>query len=264
MTYKGDGTFVFFLLGFNYNPSDFRLKRKDGTIYHYSQFNGLDKIADRNSNELTYTYNGIFHSSGKSISFDRDTAGRITKVIDPEGNEINYAYNTAGDLELVTDQAGLTSTYGYFADPVHYLETINDSLGNQAARYEYDSEGRLTAFINAPKGDRAEQSYDPAAFSGTFTDINGHVTDIYYDARGNIIREVNPLGEETSFTWDGDNNKTSETDENGNTTQYTYDDRGNVLSKTDATGHVTTFTYNTFNQITRVTDSSGRSDCCGV
>ena len=258
LTYKGDGTFVFFLLGFNYNPSDFRLKRKDGTIYHYSQFNGLDKIADRNSNELTYTYNGIFHSSGKSISFDRDTAGRITKVIDPEGNEINYAYNTAGDLELVTDQAGLTSTYGYFADPVHYLETINDSLGNQAARYEYDSEGRLTAFINA-KGDRAEQSYDPAAFSGTFTDINGHVTDIYYDARGNIIREVNPLGEETSFTWDGDNNKTSETDENGNTTQYTYDDRGNVLSKTDATGHVTTFTYNTFNQITRVTDSSGRS-----
>jgi RHS repeat-associated protein len=258
LTLRGDGTYVFFLLGFNYNPSDFRLVRKDGTTYHYNQFSGLKKISDRNDNELVYTYDGIFHSSGESVQFNRDAEGRIIAVVDPDANVISYAYDTDGNLESVTDQEMLTSSYGYFSDPAHYLETIIDSLGRQAARYEYDADGRLTAFTNA-LGDRFEQAYDPAAFSGTFTDANGNVTQLFYDAQGNLIREVDPLGGETAFTCDADKNKTSATDENGNTTLFTYDDRGNTLTETDALGNVTTFTYDAFNKITSATDSLGRT-----
>lgn len=258
LTLQGDGSYVFFLIGFNYNPSDFRLIRKDGTTYHYSQFNGLDKIADRNNNELDYRYDGIVHSSGQSVQFERDSEGRITKITDPEGKFITYVYDGAGNLSSMNDQENLTSSYGYFTDPAHYLETITDSQGHTAARYEYDTEGRVTAFTNA-LGDRSEQTYDPAAFSGTFTDARGNVTEIFYDAQGNIIRKVDPLGGELSFTWDADKNKTSETDKNGNTTHFTYDDRGNVLSKTDAMGIVTNFTYNAFNAIVAVTDSTGRT-----
>ena len=258
LTLRGDGTYIFFLLGFNYNPSDFRLVRKDGTTYHYNQFTGLQKISDRNDNELVYTYDGIFHSSGASVQFNRDPEGRIIEVVDPDANLITYAYDTAGNLESVTDQENLTSSYGYFSDPAHYLETMIDSLGHQAARYEYDADGRFTAFTNA-LGDRFEQAYDPAAFSGTFTDANGNVTELFYDAQGNLIREVDPLGGEIAFTYDADKNKTSETDENGNTKLFTYDDRGNTLTETDALGNVTTLTYDAFNKVTSSTDSLGRT-----
>ncbi len=258
LTLRGDGTYIFFLIGFNYNPSDFRLVRKDGTTYHYNQFNGLDKIADRNQNELVYTYDGITHSSGESVQFNRDAEGRIIEVVAPDGNLITYAYDTAGDLVSVTDQENLTSSYSYFSDPAHYLETIIDSLGHQAARYEYDADGRLTAFTNA-LGNRFEQAYDPAAFSGTFTDAKGNVTELFYDAQGNLIREVDPLGGEIVFTYDADKNKTSETDENGNTKLFTYDDRGNILTETDALGNVTTLTYDAFNKVTSTANSLGRT-----
>ncbi|MBC2711714.1 MAG: PKD domain-containing protein [Desulfosarcina sp.] len=256
LTLRGDGTYIFFLLGFNYNPSDFRLVRKDGTTYHYNQFSGLQKISDRNDNELVYTYDGIFHSSGESVQFNRDAEGRIVEVVDPDTNIISYVYDAAGDLEAVTDQENLTSSYTYYSNPAHYLNTITDSLGRQAARYEYDADGRQTAFTNA-LGDRFEKAYDPAAFSGTFTDANGNVTELFYDAQGNLIREAGPLGGETAFTYDADNNETSVTDENGNITLFTYDDRGNILTETDALGNVTTFTYDAFNKVTSATDSLG-------
>lgn len=256
LTLRGDGTYIFFLLGFNYNPSDFRLVRKDGTTYHYNQFSGLQKISDRNDNELVYTYDGIFHSSGESVQFNRDAEGRIIEVVDPDTNLITYVYDTAGNLESVTDQENLTSSYGYFSDPAHYLNTITDSLGRLAARYEYDADGRLTAFTNA-LGERFEKAYDPAAFSGTFTDANGNVSELFYDAQGNLIRKVDPLCGETAFTYDADKNKTSETDENGNTSLFTYDDRGNILTETDALGNVTTFTYDAFNKVTSATNPLG-------
>ena len=258
LTLRGDGSYVFFLIGLNYNPADFRLVRKDGTTYHYNQFNGLRKIADRNDNELVYTYDGIFHSSGESVQFHRNAEGRIVEVVDPNDNVISYAYDLDGNLAAVTDQENLSSSYSYYPDPAHYLNTITDSLGHQAARYEYDANGRLMAFTNA-LGDRFEQAYNPAAFSGTFTDANGNVTQLFYDAQGNLIREVDPLGGETAFTYDADKNKTSETDANGNTTLFTYDDRGNMLTKTDALGNITTFTYNAFNKLVSATDPLGRT-----
>ncbi|MBW1644893.1 MAG: PKD domain-containing protein [Deltaproteobacteria bacterium] len=258
LTLRPDGTFVFFLIGLNYNPADFRLLRQDGTTYHYNQFNGLKKVGDRNGNELVYTHDGIFHSSGASVRFNRDAQDRIIEVVDPQNQVISYQYDASGNLTAVTDQENLTSSYGYFSNPAHYLESITDSLGHQAARYEYDDDGRLISFTNA-LGDRFEQAYDPTAFSGTFTDANGNVTQLFYDAQGNLIREVNPLGGEKRFTYDADRNKTTEIDENGNTTTYTYDDRGNVLTKSDAMGKVTTFTYNTFDEITKVVDSDGHT-----
>lgn len=258
LTLRGDGTYIFFLIGFNYNPSDFRLVRKDGTTYHYNQFNDLQKISDRNGNELVYTDAGIFHSSGESVQFSRDSEGRIVAAIDPMGNTIEYAYDTTGNLISVTDQEDLTSGYSYHSDPAHYLHTMTDSLGHQAAMYEYDADGRVTAFTSA-LGDRFEQAYDPAAFSGTFTDAKGSVTELFYNVLGNLIREVDPLGGETVFTYDADNNKISVTDENGNTTTFTYDDHGNMLTETDAAGRGSTFTYDAFNKVTSATDPLGRT-----
>ena len=41
-------------------------------------------------------------SSGQSISFTRDSAGRITHITDPSGNVQNYYYDMNGDLTSYT------------------------------------------------------------------------------------------------------------------------------------------------------------------
>ncbi len=44
-------------------------------------------------------------------------------------------------------------------------------------------------------GNREEQSWDPAARTGTITDGRGNVTTLVYDDRGNVLEVNDPLGE---------------------------------------------------------------------
>ena len=254
---KTDGTFGLFLVGLPYNPSQYRLIRKDGTVYDYDQFIGLKTITDRNDNELIFSPDGIFHSSGESVQFVRDGEGRITQIIDPAGNSIRYEYNSDGNLVSVTDQVELTTQFTYMAEPAHYLKEIVDPLGRNAQRTEYDDAGRVVAVIDA-FGNRKEEFWDPANFTGTLTDARGNVTNLIYDERGNILKQTNPLGDVFTWTYDENDNEISRTDENGNTTLLTYDDRGNLLTQTDAEGSVITHSYDAMNNITSITDPLGR------
>ena len=254
---RSDGTFGLFLIGLPYNPSSYRLIRKDGTVYHYDQFSGLQKVTDPNSNELVYTDEGIFHSSGESIQFVRDAEGRIIEIIDPDGNSLAYGYNSLGELVSFTDQTGVVTQFTYLDEPAHYLDEMIDPLGRMARRTEYDEDGRVTAVIDA-LGNRQEQNWDPENFKGTFTNGRGHLTEIVYDSRGNKIQETDPLGGVSTWVYDDNDNPISFTDGKGDSTIFTYDGRGNILTQADALGSVTTFTYNEFSDITSITDPLGR------
>ncbi len=250
---RSDGTFGLFLVGFNYNPSTYRLIRKDGTIYNHDQFEGLQSVIDRNDNELVYTKDGIFHSTGVSIQFVRDSLGRIKEIIDPAGNKITYSYDPAGDLSSVRDQEALVTQFTYYDDPAHYLDEVIDPLDRTAKRTEYDENGRVIAVTDA-LGNRFEQLWDPSNFVGTFTGGRGQVTNIIYDERGNVLKQNDPLGGVFTWTYDGDDNETSTTDENGHETHFTYDDQGNRLTQKDALGGSTTWTYDEFSNITSFTN----------
>ena len=99
--------------GVPYNPASslfgsvYTLTTKDGIEYDINARTGqLYQVTDTNDNTLSFSRNGIISSTGKSIAFERDPRGRISKVIDPMGNEIQYAYDVRGDLVSVTDREG--------------------------------------------------------------------------------------------------------------------------------------------------------------
>src|SRR5207302_6244596 len=71
---------------------------QDGRTYTFDRDGQLTQLADANGNTLTITANGIFHSSGKSITWTRDAQGRITTMTDPKGQEMHYFYDAAGEL----------------------------------------------------------------------------------------------------------------------------------------------------------------------
>ncbi|MBE9088610.1 DUF4114 domain-containing protein [Microcystis aeruginosa LEGE 11464] len=249
------GAFLFSFLG--YNPSQYKLTTKDGTVYNYDQNFGLIDVTDRNGNKLTFSDEGIISSTGAEIDFIRDAQGRITEIIDPDGKSIKYVYDSNGDLIEVIDRTNNTTELVY-DDPnrQHFLTEIIDPLGRSATRTEYDENGQISKIIDA-NGNELNITFDNATNSQTVKDPFGKTITRVFDAQGNVIQEVDQLGGITLRTYDEDNNLLSETDPEGNITSYTYDSRGNKLTETDGEGDKKTFTYNQSNDILTETTALG-------
>ncbi len=258
LTIRSDGTVGAFLFSFlGYNPSQYKLTTKDGTVYNYDQNFGLIDVTDRNGNKLTFSDDGIVSSTGAEIDFIRDGQGRITEIIDPDGKSIKYSYDSNGDLIEVIDRTNNTTELVY-DDPnrQHFLTEIIDPLGRSATRTEYDENGQISKIIDA-NGNELNIAFNNATNSQTIRDPFGNNITRVFDAQGNVIQEVDQLGGITLRTYDEDNNLLSETDPEGNITSYTYDNRGNKLTKTDGEGNKKTFTYNDNNDILTETTALG-------
>jgi RHS repeat-associated protein len=239
-----------------FNPDLYQLTMPDGRVLLISQHSGLQSMTDPNGNKLTVTAAGIIHSSGKSVTFQRDQFGRITQVTDPNGNTITYIYDPfSGDLDSVRDAAGNVTTFTY--DGNHGLLTIVDPRGVQPIRNVYDSDGRLIQHIDA-YGNVINYTNNLSAQQEIVTDRLGNVTVDYYDANGNIIQVTDALGGNTLRTYDANNNLLTETNPLHETRTYTYDANNNRLTETDPLSHTTTYTYNSRNQVLTITDALGR------
>ncbi len=237
-------------------PEDVKLTTRDGRIFHLDLADGVTHLEDLNGNTLEITPEGITHSSGRGVEFERDAEGRIERIIDPMGNANVYAYDDAGDHVSFTDRIGAVTTFAY-ADG-HYLEDIVNALGVRAVRTEYDDDGRMVRVIDAA-GKVVALDHDLDARREVVTNRLGFVRVMEYDGRGNVVREVDELGAVTLRTFDGRDNLLTEQNPLGHTTTSIYDVSGNLMSVTDPLGHVTRFTYDERGKTTSVTDPRGKA-----
>ena len=272
LTRNPDGEYVG-LNGEPYNPENplfggtYTLTTKEGIVYQIDAVSGdLLTVKDRNGNTLTFTDDGIKSDTGKEVTFQRDARGRIEQIFDPMGEEIVYDYDAVtGDLIGVTDREENRTTFEY-EEPtrVHYLTGIDDPLGQDAVRNEYDELGRLQRILDV-NGEAVELVYDPDNSTQTVKDVFGYETFYEYDERGNILQEVDPVGLKTVRTYDDDNNLLTETvitpesGPDGWTTEWTYDGNGNQLTKKDELGNITRWRYNQWGQMLSETDPLGNT-----
>lgn len=281
-----------------WNPDRYKFKTREGVTYTISEANGLEQAVDINGNTLTVTPQGIFSSLGTSVGFQRDAAGRITKVTEPiaPGSpgppaELNYVYDPAGRLVAFVDQLGNQTTYLY-EDAAHpdYLTQIKDPLNRPVIRNVYDADGRLTAQCG-PTGDPLTLAgcttftLDPGASLQTIFDGRGNRLDLFLDARGNVLTERRHVpgggfADTVNTYWPGTDRLHTTTDPDGLVTAYTYDAAGNVTqismpggaiwgftwnscakvaTQTDPLGNTTAFTYDTDCNLTQITDALGHS-----
>jgi RHS repeat-associated protein len=238
-----------------YNPTLYRLTTAEGYQYTIDQSFGATEVVDPNGNTLTISRGGVLHSSGKSVVFTRDGAGRITAVTDPQGHSLIYTYDGNGDLASVTDREGNVTRFEYGG--AHYLQNIVDPRGIQAIRNDYDANGRLLSTTDA-NGNQILYTHDLASHHETITDRNGNSTLYEYDDRGNVARTTDPLGGVIISTYDANDNLLTRIDPLGRQTTYTYDASGNRLTDSDPLGNTTRYTYNSRNQVLTVIDPLGR------
>lgn len=252
-----NGSVVYPLLQFGFNPNDYLLTLQNGTVYHYDQKLGLKDVTDLNGNTATFSDRGIRHSSGVAIDFVRDTQGRITTIKAPNGTQIGYSYDAKGDLIDVTNQLGAKTSFGYYATPAHYLEKItnpNDlAQGRFTQRILYDASGRVSQVQDGAGNVFAKQDFIPGSFTGTRTDGRGFVTNLTYDSRGNLLSEKSPEGGITRYEYSDPANPDKETaiiDPLTHRREFTYDSQGNRLTEKDPLGNMTVFAYNSLGKIT--------------
>jgi len=237
-----------------YNPTRFQMTTADATVYTIDEKAGLQSVRDLNNNMLTITPQGLIHSSGRSITFTRDSQGRITRITDPSGAQLIYEYDANGDLISSTDADIRKTTYAY--NSTHGLLDIVDPANRRGIRNEYDASGRLLSTTDA-EGNIVKYSFNPNTRQQIVTDRKGNITVYEFDERGNTLSVTDADGKVTRSTYDIAGNRLTLTDQLGNTTVYNYDSRGNMLTKTDAEGRITRFAFNERNQITSTTDANG-------
>ncbi len=116
----------------NYEGFDYSLTAPDGTRYRIDATQGIKQIEQPGGARLFVSDNGITADSGATLQFVRDAAGRITRVVAPDGTSLVYQY-----------------------DPAGLLSALRNLSTGEGFRYAYDIQGRLTAVVRIGQGGTA-------------------------------------------------------------------------------------------------------------
>lgn len=216
-------------------------------------------LSDENSNQTSYSYDSLNHlikvSQPETLNikpetnYSYDPLDNLQTVTDAKSQSTQYTYDDLG--RLVKAVSPDTGTTYYFYDEAGNLIKKKDAK-SQETTYSYDDLNRLLAIIPPPPvggggGEGVNYTYDQVQIGGeltngkgrltTITDASG-TTNLFYDLRGNVIKEQKTAG---GFSF---------------TTSYSYDANGNLLGVIYPGGRG--FIYN-FNSIDadRVTSISG-------
>ena len=183
--------------------------------------------------------------------YNRDPAGRIASVTDPDGLE-------PGD-------PGHTTKFGYAADDLPTTRTAPPTAaGTAVTTLGYDGHGRQNAIRDASgavtsvtfdkNGDMVAEADPSHAVGGSPS-----TTTATYDAAGDVTSVTAADGAKTSFDYDSAGNRvrtTSPALKVGGAARVSttvYDPAGNATSSTSPTGASTTATYDTLRRLTSST-----------
>jgi RHS repeat-associated protein len=220
-----------------YNPTRFKLTTHDGRVLVLDVNSGLVSETDRNGNSLAVDSGGV-HSTigpapgtaGPSITFKRDSQGRIEDVTGPvSGQHLHYSYEGA-ELHAVTDANSNTDTYEYDPATGNLASVKGPPPANQPLQtLRYDASGRLESVASGTEPPTHIET-NVAGRTQSFLDPNGKLTTtLTYDELGDVLQRSQVF-----------NGKTL-------TTKYTYDAVGRPETVTDAVGDKTAIEYDESN-----------------
>ncbi|MGE0192749.1 MAG: RHS repeat-associated core domain-containing protein [Planctomycetota bacterium] len=213
------------------------------TLY-WDAYNRLTGIEDGNGNTVNvYAYVG--------------TTGQIDKVT-VDSVDVEYAY-TAGTPNVTTrtDQNGGVHRYLWTGQVVEQT----DMWISSAAEYvtEYRHSGNVLTAIVRPLGGRTDFTWDGnynltevrRRTTDTSTNDASDIVDSYtFNSSNFMLTHTNSLGDVTTYTVDGNGNRTATTFETVTnpatqtaSTSATYNGYGQLATSTDEEGTVTSYTY---------------------
>lgn len=167
----------------------------------------------------------------------------------------HYDYDVEGRLIAAYDAADFADRYEYDEKNRVTREIVKDG---GVFIYRYDHQGRCVKSTGLGRYDEKRLRYLDAAHITELTDSYDRIFSYQYLPTGQMVREVDPLGNEKKTDYDEHGRIIVKTDATGATTRYTYDAMGNRDSVTDALGNTYCFLYNEHHLARSMTDPLGQ------
>ena len=285
------------------NPTTFTDSRGNQSIATY----------DKNGKVTHLSLVFPFENQTLNTSYTYDDAGRTTSITDAQGNVSTTEYDANGNVIATVDSKGNRTQYFYNVKNEQIKEILPDNTPNNpddnpAIQTEYDANGKMisqtsttglktsyvydvlgrltqTIYPDLTPNDNSDNPKDTVQYTAagrvkTKTDIYGNRTVYTYDELGRVVQEQdffgNPLGNDTTTTYNVDGQVTSITDArhrttqfgfdvygrpsqttyfDGTTSQITYDNFGRTQTKTNQLGQITSYSYDTFGKVASVTNA---------
>lgn len=249
----------------------------DGTQvdYTYDEMDRVTSISDP-SGSTTYQYDSVgnltqvVEPDGDTIAYTWDLAGNRTSIVYPDGTVVSYAYDNLNRLIEMSHPSGAT-TYEYDADSRLTSVThpdgsqrLLDYTGAQLTTYSaggdtwnlgYDDSGRLSTSVGAQDWN---YGYDPAG-QLISAEQDGRSWDYGYDAAGNLTTVVDDQEGSSAFSFDAaDQLATVSSGDAGGT--FRHDDAGRLIESADPDGTETAYEYDYRGQLTTIEISIPNGD----
>ncbi|MDI1461343.1 ricin-type beta-trefoil lectin domain protein [Catellatospora sp. KI3] len=173
-------------------------------------------------------------------SYNLDTAGLATSVVDPLGNVTDYTYDEAGRVAVTKSPSITAETFSgqTTARAVSYLgyNTFGAVVESQ------DPTGQLTTTTYNALGQPVATTLPSYTPPGSSTPLTPQATS-EYDNLGRLVTETDPLNNATTYVYDQLGRLAKTTAPDGGVTTMAYDAIGDPLSVTGPTGAVAQSTY---------------------
>ena len=223
--------------------------------YQYNELGWVTGISDWTGDlSLSYDAHGrlaaVSDHDGRSVLYDRNPAGRRTRVVCPDGPEILYRYNECGQNEEIVSE-GMTASYQYddcgrlCGKRLTVQEEGSSAARQFAERYEYLDSGKLKEI------DYSDECSKQMSLAFEYDDAGNMTGRIQKNYGGS----EDAVSESRKYEYDGMNRVRRVLAEmpDGKTKileEYEYDEFGNCVHK-DIDGEVTDCEYNVLEQLVR-------------
>jgi RHS repeat-associated protein len=201
----------------------------------------------------TLTQNGSSYSLSQrhGNTFNFDSLGRLTNIVDQYSQSLKITYNSSNWVSTVTDWTNRTFTFAYSGTPSR-LASVSD--GTRTVKYgystAYNTNGDLTSFTDAD-GNTNTYVYDTNhQIIATLDALNRLVVTNVYDTQGHVTTQYieGDTNKMWQIFWSGW--QTTEFDPGGGRQDYLFDDQGRPVVQVDALGHETEMFYDGQNHVT--------------
>ncbi len=255
------------------------------TTYAYDELNRLSKVTRKYEDDTgnikdvytQYTYDAVgnketvINERGFGTTYTYDELNRVKTIEDAENSTIEYNYDLAGNKTSETNAKG-TMTYDY--DKLNRLKTVTDAYNKVISRNLYDANGNIIKTIDALgylSGSTDESRYG-TEYSYNLANMlivkstpeavekNTYTTKYDYNHYGELIKQINSLGEATAYEYDRAGRLAKVTDPLKVVTKYEYDKLGNKTYMTDGRGKLTSYTYTAFGMLKTVTNPDNKTE----
>jgi RHS repeat-associated protein len=164
-------------------------------------------------------------------------------------------HDAGGRLVAAHDAAGQTDRYTYDDNGRMVLESLKD--GGEF-RFAYDAQGRCTFASGLDAYDLKIFRYLDATRWTEIVDSHGAISRYQFNASGQVVVEIDPLGGTCRRTFDDHGRLTVEAGPLPDAVRsYAYDDRGNRVAITEPGGAVARLEFNDAHQPVRSVDANG-------